>query len=264
MTRADPLAAVADAPERSALLVDFDGSLAPIVEDPPSARPLPGAVEALARLVPLLGRVGVVSGRPVSFLQEALPVEGLDLAGVYGLERLAGGHAVVVDAVTPWVAAVAAAAADLAAALPDLYLERKGQVSCVVHWRACPEREAEALTRGLRIAADHGLVAQPARMALELRPPVDVDKGTMVRQLVAGFEVGVFAGDDHGDLAAFDALDALVSEGALRRAVKICVLAEEGPLELQERADERVRAPEELVALLSALADSLGVGDEVG
>ena len=64
--------ALTEQPERTALLVDFDGSLAPIVERPEDARPLPAAITQLARLVPRLGRVGVVSGRPVEFLGKAM------------------------------------------------------------------------------------------------------------------------------------------------------------------------------------------------
>jgi trehalose 6-phosphate phosphatase len=78
-------------PEEVALFVDFDGTLAPIVDDPDAARPLAGSVDLLDRLAGRLGVVGVVSGRPVSFLQAHLP-ESLALAGLYGLESLVAGH----------------------------------------------------------------------------------------------------------------------------------------------------------------------------
>src|SRR4051812_8239399 len=69
------VAALGAAPARTALLCDFDGTLAPIVDDPAAAGPLPGAVEVLARLSERLGLVAVVSGRPVSFLTAQLSAE---------------------------------------------------------------------------------------------------------------------------------------------------------------------------------------------
>src|SRR5207244_3594693 len=133
-------------PARSAVLLDFDGALAPIVADPDAARPLPGALAALQRLVGRIGEVAVVSGRPVAFLQNALPgtlvggqgrpesgrdasaaageaaggrgaaspigngaVPGVVLVGQHGLERVVAGRREVDPRVAPWRAAVAAA-----------------------------------------------------------------------------------------------------------------------------------------------------------
>src|SRR2546430_1833288 len=79
-----PLTALLD---RSAFLVDFDGSLAPIVGRADNARPLPGALPVLGRLANRLGRVAIVSGRPVGFLARHLGVDGLALVGLYGMER---------------------------------------------------------------------------------------------------------------------------------------------------------------------------------
>jgi len=79
------LAALAADPARAAVIVDFDGTLAPIVADPPAARPLPEAAATLGRLTRCFGRVAVVSGRPVDFLRQHLPVDGLTLFGQYGI-----------------------------------------------------------------------------------------------------------------------------------------------------------------------------------
>src|SRR5207237_8443168 len=65
---AERLAPVREQAARAAVLVDFDGTLSPIVEDPAAARPLPGAGEALAELARRYARVAVGSGRPGSFL----------------------------------------------------------------------------------------------------------------------------------------------------------------------------------------------------
>lgn len=254
----DPFAPLLDAPARAAVLTDFDGSLAPIVDDPSAARPLPGAVEVLARLARVFGRVGVVSGRPASFLRRVVGAEGVVLAGLYGMEHVVDGEVTLDPSVEPWLGRAGSAAADAERALPGLYVERKSEITCVIHWRASPEREQEALAIGSDVASRHGLAAHPGRMSLELRPPVPVDKGTSVEALAAGSDAAFFAGDDRGDLEAFAALDRMVSDGRLRWAVKVAVRSEEAPAELLDGADERVAGPEELLAVLDALARAAG------
>jgi trehalose 6-phosphate phosphatase len=94
-------------------------------------------------------------------------------------------------------------------------------------------------------------------MARELRPPLAVDKGTAVRALLADAPAAtraVFAGDDRGDLPAFDALDALEAQGRLERAVRIVVHSAEVPGALVERADLVVAGPAGLLAWLRAVA----------
>ncbi|MGH9042853.1 MAG: trehalose-phosphatase, partial [Acidimicrobiia bacterium] len=116
------------------MIVDFDGTLAPIVEDPAQARPLPGAVEALEELADRLGKVAVVSGRPVDFLRRHLPgTTRLMVVGQYGLERLEAGEVAVLPEAREWAAAVADAAREAEAGLPGLHVERKGEVAVTLH-----------------------------------------------------------------------------------------------------------------------------------
>lgn len=247
---------VAD-PARAALFVDFDGSLAPIVLDPAAARPLPAALAALARLVPVLGRVAVVSGRPAAFLRDALPVAGLEHVGTYGLEHVVDGEVVLDDRARPHVDAVRRAADEATAALPGLLVERKGEVAVTVHWRDQPERGDEATRWAAEAAPRLGLDAPlRGRMAVELRPPVPVDKGSAVVDLARGMRAAAFAGDDAGDLPAFAALHALVATGELAHGVSIGVTSEESPPAVHA-ADVVVDGPAGLVALLDALADAL-------
>lgn len=254
MTRPDPFGVLLEEPARTAVLLDFDGSLAPIVDDPAEAAPLPGTAAVLERLARRFGRVAVVSGRPVQFLVRHLPVEGLDLVGLYGMERRIGGDVGVDPEAQPHLGRADAAADEAEAALPGVLVERKDGLTCVLHWRSQPERAADALEVGRAIAERHGLVAREGRMSLELMPPVPVDKGRVTESLCSGMAVALFAGDDRGDLEAFAALDRLVGEGRLRAAVKIAVRSREAPPELLTSADERVAGPEELVEMLRRLA----------
>jgi trehalose 6-phosphate phosphatase len=141
--------------------------------------------------------------------------------------------------------------------MPDLVVERKDDIAVNLHWRLAPERAAEGAALGRRLAEAHGLAAAPMRMGVELRPPVPVDKGTVVAELAAGRHAALFAGDDHGDLAGFAALDELVAGGRLEHAMRIAVRSEEAPPVLLEAADYQVDGPSGLAALLGALADTI-------
>ncbi len=252
----DPvLTPLVESPSRAALLLDFDGSLAAIVDDPASVVALPETRIALTRLVGPLGLVAVVSGRPVGVLAHALGVDGVVLVGQYGLERMEDGRPVIDERAAPYLDAVAAAADEAERALPGLLVERKAGVAVTVHWRTAPERDVEAVERVEEIALRHGLETYATKMAREIRPPVAIDKGTAVESLLApGFDAACFAGDDRGDLRAFDALD---RARGLQNAVRIAVSSPEAPGELLDRADVIVDGPPGLAALLGDLADAV-------
>jgi trehalose 6-phosphate phosphatase len=251
------VAALTRRPERTALLVDFDGSLSPIVERAEDARPLPEAIAQLARLAARLGRVGIVSGRPVEFLADRVPIPGVTYAGLYGMERLSGGSRSIDPRVVPYLDAVAAATSELRQRLPAELVESKAGVSVTLHWRPSPDRAEEVCAVADEVARRHGLAQLRTRMAVELRPPVGIDKGDATRALVEGFDVGAFAGDDTGDLPAFAALTAAVDDGALAQAVRIGVHSPEAPPELVASVDVLVDGPAGLAALLARVADQI-------
>jgi len=246
----EPLAAD---PARAAVIVDFDGTLAPIVADPPAARPLPESAATLGRLTRCFARVAVVSGRPVAFLRRHLPVDGLTLFGHYGIERFEGSEVTTTPAAARWADAVRQAADDAERRLPGLFVERKGSVAVALHWRQRPDLEAEAGDLGRDLAAGYGLWLEPGRQVLELRPPLAVDKGTAVEELAADTSAALFMGDDRGDIAAFDTLTRLVDEGRLSRAVRVAVRSSETPAELLDRADLTVDGPHGALKLLDRL-----------
>jgi trehalose 6-phosphate phosphatase len=252
------IAALAERPARTALLADFDGSLAPIVERAEDARPLPAAVVELARLVPVFGRVAIVSGRPAEFLAANLPVAGLTFAGLYGMEQLYDGERTVDARVVPYLDTVADATHELLRRLPADLVESKAGISVTLHWRPAPERADEMQHVARDVARRFGLAELRTRMAVELRPPVQIDKGDSTRALVDGFAVAAFGGDDTGDLPAFAALSAAVATGTLDRAVRIGVHSPEAPPELEGAVDVLVDGPEGFVALLARLADEVG------
>lgn len=239
-----------------AVLSDYDGSVSPMVEDPGAAVALPAAIEALRRLIPLVHTVGIVSGRAVDFLAGRVAVPGVALAGQHGLELDRSGTRTLDSAVLPFLEAVAMAASEAEDRLPGIRVERKG-ASVTLHWRGDPARSAEVQNVASDVAARHGLALLPGRLIVEMRPPVEADKGTAVEALSLDCKAALFAGDDSSDVAGFAALDRLVASGHLQHAVRVGVQSPESPEELIARSDVVVHGPSGLTALLETLADAI-------
>lgn len=235
--------------------MDFDGTLSAIVDHPDDAVTLPGVIEVITRLEATFGRIGIVSGRPVEFLRRAVPVEGVALVGQYGLERWEGGRVVVDTRAAEYAASIAAVADAAEVELPGVFVERKGTVAVTLHWRTAAGLGDQARMWADAVASRQGLAIYPTKMAVELRPPLPVDKGDGVERLAAGMDGALFAGDDHGDLSAFDALDRLTANGSLAHALRVAVRSAEEPPELIARADVLVDGPPGFLAWLTDLAD---------
>lgn len=223
---------------------------------------MPGAAGLLARLAGTFGVVAVVSGRPAAFLVDrlggtgALQAAGVRLVGLYGLERAApDGTVLVAEEVAPWAPVVEVAATRLRAGAPDgVLVEAKG-AAVTVHWRRAPGAAGWAAARIKEEAARTGLAVHAGRRSLELRPPVPVDKGTVVRSLTEGATAACYLGDDLGDLPAFAALRRRAQEDGMVQ-VSLCVLDAETAPEVVALADVTVSGPEGACALLAWLADA--------
>lgn len=245
-------------PRSAGILCDFDGTLAPIVDDPDASRPLAEAVDLLHRLAATYRRVAVISGRPAAFLSTHLQLadhhgDGLVAVGLYGLEAADGDRVTTDPRVLGWVPVVdAVAGLAEAQAAPGVYVERKG-LSVTLHYRTAPEAAGWVIAWAIAQAERTGLARHPARMSEELRPPLPVDKGTVVAGLADGLGSVCFVGDDLGDMPAFAALDDLARAGVT--TVKVGVRSEEAPPELLAGADLVVDGPLGVVDLLSRLVE---------
>jgi len=248
------LAPLLERPQHSGILTDFDGTIAPIVADPGAAVALPGTIEVLDHLAGRFGRVAVISGRPVSYLLARLaPVAPrLTLRGLYGFERADGGVASELDGLARW-RRVLEDVADLAEAEAPagVAVERKG-LAVTLHVRNAPD--AQSWMDGFvdRAVPSAGLRAHPGRKSVEIRPPVDTDKGTVVADVARGLAAVCFLGDDRGDLPAFAALRELRAGGVATLAV--AVASAESPSELLAQADVVLDGPEAALELLRQLA----------
>jgi trehalose 6-phosphate phosphatase len=126
------------------------------------------------------------------------------------------------------------------------------------HWRGAPNEDAaEAAVREVASAAEAaGLAVHWGRKVLEVRAPVEVDKGRAVERLLetSGLRVAMYVGDDRTDADAFDALRRLQDAGELERVLCVGVREDETPAEIEERADLLVDGTRGVSALLAALA----------
>lgn len=259
------LRAVLDDPADALVALDYDGTLAPIVEDPGLAFVQPGVVGVLRRLIARVGTVAVVTGRPVAQVRRLAGLdgveglEGLQLLGQYGVERWDAATGEVVAPEPP------EAVAEARAQLPDLlarlgaesvHVEDKGRALGVhVRRAADPQGEYARLREPLAdFAAEHGLHLEPGKLVLELRAP-GTDKGGTLRDLVGERRARavVYAGDDLGDLAAYEAVDRLRQLQV--PGLLLCVGAEQAAL--ADHADLVLDGPDGLVAWLGGLADRL-------
>ena len=263
---ADPLgrwlkAALAD-PRNAGVFVDFDGTLSDIVATPDEATAVPGATEALATLAERLGRVAVVSGRPVSYLVERLAGCGAtELIGFYGMQVESGSgtgrYRTVPDPeLERWADAVEAAARQAEdAGITSLSVERKS-LSVALHYRSDPAAAPAVRDLAGILARRTGLSVHQGKMSVELAPALGIDKGTVVSERSAGLQAVMFAGDDVGDLPAFRAVDRLATQGIA--ALKVAVGGAEMPFEVMRAADVVLDGPAALVELLRAIAASAG------
>lgn len=249
--------------------LDFDGTLAPIVEDPEKARIHPDAGAVLVDLATQVLAVAVITGRPA---RQALDLGGLEevgddieaagkdlyLFGQYGNERWSSSRRRVVGPRPP--AGLASFERELTRTLrrvdaPGAYVEDKG-LAVAVHTRRLEDPEAafQRLLPELReLAHRHDLVVEPGRSVIEVRSP-GMHKGTAVTTLVTELEAGgfLFAGDDLGDLEAFEAVRELARDGM--PTLLVCSSSEEEN-RLQALADVVVPGPEGVLALLAQLAE---------
>jgi trehalose 6-phosphate phosphatase len=259
------LAALLAEPARAVVAVDFDGTLAPIVERPEDARPAPGARDALRALTARVGCCAVVTGRSAA---DALRLGGLaevprlHVLGHYGLEQWYAGKLDSPEPVPAVEQARAQVTSIVAAAPAGVHVEDKGH-ALVVHTRPAAEPAAAlAELRGPveRLASELGLEVVPGRFVLELRPP-GIDKGVAVRRLAAERDPGamLYVGDDLGDLPAYDAVESLRREGVPGVIVaSVDPRLDDAPPELAARADLVLDGPVQVVAFLTALAAAIG------
>ena len=248
-------------PARSAVLLDIDGTLAPIVRHADDAH-VPEATRAvLIQVSRRYGVVGCISGRRAATARSIVAIGTIAYVGNHGGELLRPGStsAEVDPELAAWTDRVRefAARADTAERQRlRVRCEDKGAIAAF-HWRGAPDEEAaeRAVRTVAERAAQEGFAVHWGRKVLEVRPPVDFDKGLGIVALVRGADISaaVYVGDDSTDLDAFRALRSLTASGELDTALCVAVSSDESPPELAQEADLTVDGPGGVRGLLEAL-----------
>lgn len=243
------------------IALDFDGTLAPMNDDPDAVRLVDGALATLTALGARGARVAIVTGRPadtVLRLAALAAVPGLAIEAIYGAQSWAGGRLESLPT-PPEMSAARADAEELIAAagrdagLAGTWLEDK-RISVVVHTRRTsdPAAAQRALAEPVaRLARRHGLEMHPGKDVLEIRLP-RLDKGSALRRLLAQQPSALlYAGDDLGDVPAMQE----AREWGARTGRPVVTIAVGGGSDSPpaRAAQLHIAGPAELVAALRGL-----------
>jgi trehalose 6-phosphate phosphatase len=256
-------------PTHGAVLLDIDGTLAPIVRHADDAHVPEASRTLLIEISRRYRLVGCVSGRRAATARQIVSIGSIAYVGNHGGELLRPGATrpeldpelnAWTDRVHEFVQRVYTSEHERA----RVRSEDKEAIAAF-HWRGAPdEQTAASFVREIaeRAQAD-GFVVHWGRKVLEVRPPVRLDKGIGVAALLQDIEAGpgggtpikraVYVGDDTTDIDAFRALQSLVGEGSLELGVCVAVGSEETPPELAELADLIIDGQSGVRSLLQAL-----------
>jgi trehalose 6-phosphate phosphatase len=228
---------LAEDPARAGLFLDVDGVLAPIVLGPGNARVPDETQQELRRLNERYALVACITGRAVDDARKVVGVPELTYVGNHGLDLAPDAE--------DWRERLGRFLADVE--WPGLENKR---LSATLHYRGLDEEVVlPQLEEVAGRARNAGFVPRFGRKMLEIMPPIDANKGTAVRALLArdNIERALVSGDDVTDLDAFHAID------GLELPVRVAVSSDEGPAALREAADIVVRDPAEFLSLLRRL-----------
>ncbi len=244
------------------LIFDVDGTIAEIAPTAEAVRVNPECRRHLRSLVKRLPLVAAISGRLAKVVRQLVGVDGVVYNGNHGLERLVKGKVEVRPEAQEYVEKIAAVIKELAPILKPMGVgfEDKG-AGLVFHYRTLPQREKvrETILKEIsRSSAAQWFKVDQARTVIELRPPLEISKGSVVRELIESYHLkaAVYMGDDVADIDAFDTMHAL-SRGAIFQGLALGVVGEETPPEVAERADLLLRGVSEVEAFLGWLDETI-------
>jgi len=243
------------------LITDIDGTISAIAPSPSRARVPPALRQLLRRLAQRLALVAAVSGRPAEEARRMVGVPEMVYLGSHGLERWAEGQVRRRPEVEPYIPQIEAALVELRyqlSGIKGLLFETKG-ATAAVHYRACPDppRARQAILGALATAPSaQGLKVTQGKMVVELRPPLALDKGSAVAELVAeyGLRGAFYLGDDATDADAFLALRKLREAGRCA-SLGLAVVGPETPPQVRQHADLTLHGLAEVQRFLTWLAE---------
>ena len=262
LDRLDDLAHVVDVP-RLGLMVDFDGTLAPIAPTPDEAVISPAALDALQRIVPAIEMVCVVSGRALADLTAKVDLPGATFVGNHGVEFLDGNGLRVESGAADYRETVAGVLEHLRSRVDDPAIAWQSKsLGASMHFRLTrdPDSVARRLESALADAPDADRIESFwGKTVLEIVAPLGLDKGHAVRKLVHERDLSsvLFLGDDTTDAAGMAAVRELRRAGTIRGA-SIAVLHDDTPDVVLRAADYTLPGVPGVERFLTWLANQVG------
>jgi trehalose 6-phosphate phosphatase len=246
-------AAMQHAPRESAVFLDLDGTIAPIVQRPEDVKILPAIRDLLPELRETFGLVAFISGRARQSLRDVVQLEGVAYSGNHGIEVELETGEVLPAAVAPErlseLDAFARRWSSPALERLGIWLEHKGS-TLTFHYRTSQTPQAaQRYLQDLILpgATARGLMAEPGRRSLEVHPAAAIHKGSAADALLDArpqIRQVISFGDDRTDTEVWGALASRLAGGKLARALAVGVISNETPDVVLRTSDVQVQGVE--------------------
>jgi len=223
-------------------ITDIDGTISQTAPTPQQAEVSPLCRRYLSDLCNQLALVAAISGRPAVQVKSMINIDGMVYIGNHGLERWNEGHSEFTKDAQDYFKVIEAAIEELTPLLSTkgISIDNK-RVTATIHYRLC--HDPLSAERNILAAIENspharGLRTIQGRMAIDLIPPVKVNKGTATLDLIQEYNLqgGVYLGDDLTDIDAFRAIHAACRDLGFQ-GFAIGVISQEMPEKLAEEAD---------------------------
>jgi len=213
------------------LLLDYDGTLAPIAPTPGEARMKASLRRKLKKLAASKNLIlGIVSGRSLRDVRKQVGIQRIVYAGNHGLEIAGHGINFVepkARRLRPVIRHIGKELSKLSHGIKGVWLEDKG-LTLSVHFRKASRSSALLIERRTReflrpFVSKKQVVISEGKKVLEVRPRTKWDKGRALEFILQYFSkmkprqllCPIYAGDDKTDEAAFKAVKRVGGVGIL-------------------------------------------------
>ncbi|UCG83668.1 MAG: trehalose-phosphatase [Dehalococcoidia bacterium] len=239
------------------LFTDVDGTISEIAPSPGQARVSPGCRESLALLARRLDVVAAVSGRTAIGTRDMVGVDDMIYIGNHGYERWVDGKVQLMPGIEPYIDSIKSVLAELEKriAVEGVIFENKGPTASI-HYRRCRDQEAALkaiMTAVEEFTSGSDLRVSRGRLVVELRPPLEVNKGTAVLSLVEERQLrgALYLGDDLTDVDVFVAFH---REGLPFKGLAVAVIEDETASQVIKAADYILNGVREVERFLKRVA----------
>jgi len=244
------------------LITDIDGTISQTAPTPQEAKVSPLCRQYLSALCNRLALVAAISGRPAAEAKNMINIDGMVYIGNHGLERWSEGHSEFTQDAQGYSRVIKAAIEELTPLLSTkgISIDNK-RVTATIHYRLC--QDPQSVERNILAAIENspharGLRTIQERMAIDLIPPLKVNKGTATLELIQEYNLhgGIYLGDDVTDIDAFRAIHT-ASRDSNFQGFSIGIISQEIPETLVAEADFTLNGVNDVEHFLKWLSETV-------